>query len=394
MRRLALLIVVFLIASTLAITAIPAASTQSLPGDQAAVGVLTLDTETRTEFSSQSLNVAAALGNQHQETKTRLNRYAFNVAFAEAESDGARRGVLIDATSDLDYQLQQLTAQDHRLRAQYANGSIEEAAYIRGLARIDREARELERNLDRIDRAADRVPQPGVNPDIRRLRTEIVGLAGPVRGQAAVAMTGERPPARFYIEAASNGLVLSGIDSGRYEREAVRTDHRSSEVDPSFDLDSAVSRSRELYPEAFNESISTGVRFIGKGRYQVDITLRSGAIRSYLDSGTRLAFYERQRHELAPDSDAPVAVETENETRVAVNRTYPGGPLRIAVTDTDSGAPKDALVDVAGHRISTDQSGVAWTLGPPALEFPVVVVTDSGTVSMTVRPIQPPRLGG
>lgn len=395
MRRLALLTFAVCVVLTTATGAVPATSHPAPPAPTADIDTrhLVLDSESRTGFASHSLDIASAVAMQQQRTTVRLNQYAFESAFETTSSTAERREMLFEAVTQIEIEISSLQDRERELRADYVNGSMSSTQFVRELAVIERRAVQLQDYLASVEARTTQVPRISIDTRIRRLETNLLGLAGPVRRHTGAAISGQAAPVRLYTAAGTDGIILSMIVEDEYTREAYRTDKRSNDLDSTFDLDQAVSRSRELYPEAFNESVSTGVRFIGAGIYQLDVSLESGSLTAYLDSDTRDSFFEIQSRDLLAPTSEETAIATANNLRLAVNRTYAGGPMRIAVTNNATGDPVAAPVHVAGDRLQTNDQGILWTLGLPDRQFTVTAVGPAGNVTATVRPIDPRPVG-
>ena len=75
-----------------------------------------------------------------------------------------------------------------------------------------------------------------------------------------------------------------------------------------------------------------------------------------------------------------------------VNRSFPGGPIRIATTDTETGEPVETTVVIAGIDHETT-AGVVWTVSPARARYPVTVSGPTGNFTTTVRPLPTVPLG-
>lgn len=389
MRRLTLLTIAVIVVVTTATGAVPAESPSVAPAPAADVDTrhLVLESESRTGFASHSLDVASAVAVQQQRTSVRLNQYAFESAFETTSSTSERRELIFEAATHIEIAISGLQDRERQLRAGYVNGSVTPTQFVRELAYIERRATHLQDYLASVEARTNQVPRLSIDTRIRRLETTLLGLSGPVRTHTGEAIRGQAAPVRVYTNAGNDGVILAMVVDNEYTREAYRTDKRSSELDTTFDLDEAVSRSRELYPEAFNESVSTGVRFVGAGIYRLDVSLQSSSLIAYLDSDTRQSFFEIQSRELTTSASDQTAIAVENNLRLAVNRTYAGGPMRIAVTNNATGEPVPARIHVAGEQLPTNDRGILWTLGLPDRQFTVTAVGPDGNVTATVRPI-------
>ena len=82
-----------------------------------------------------------------------------------------------------------------------------------------------------------------------------------------------------------------------------------------------------------------------------------------------------------------------------MNRTYPGGPLRVRLTQAETGDPVDANVtigrDGGESRLvgATGDDGELWTVSPGS-RFTVTAIRGNSVVLVTISPSEPPRVTG
>lgn len=393
MVRAVLLSLLLVLALPLGVAGAPANDPATAPEDAPDIAVLTLNETERTGFVTTGVDVGTALAAQHEIGAARLDRYAFDERFQNTTDPEARQTLLFERATAIEIQIVGLRDDERALRTAYAARNLDTAGYVRELARIRLRVAEHRASLDRIQEHANEMPQFSVGRRVRLLDASLYGFEGPVRNKAMEAIRGEAPPSRFYVSVSRNGLVLSAVTEGRYVREAYRDDHRDREAIGGMGLNDAAERSETLYPEAYNTSTSirTGIVGLPGGLYRLDLELRQGVITAYLDGATRNVFFEVQERRLDRLEERPVAVAADNDTRLTVNRTYPGGPLRIAVADNVTGEPRPTTVLVDGDRLETAPDGVLWTLGP-GVPFDVTALGPAGNVTVSVRPLQPTEL--
>lgn len=382
---LALLVVLPLVAGSGA--ADVAAPSQLAATDD--VGILVLDGQSRAGFATQRLDVGTAVAAEREVAAAQLRWHTLDEQFT-ASNDQARRELLFQAATAVEIRSSALHVEEQALWATYVNGSISTDRLVRELVLLDTRTAILGASLGRIGEYADRVPGISLQARLRTLEANLVGSSGPVRDHAAAAASGDALAARLYVEVSPGGIVLATIDNSEYIREAYRVDQRS-DSSGVFGLDEAVSRTAEVYPVAYNEntSLQTGISGLGGGLYRINIEFREGALTAFLDGTTRNVFYEIQERDL--DLLMPSAsVETvENGTRLVVNRSYAGGPLRVAVYDQETGDPIETTVVVADTRLETDSRGVVWTLAPTD-RTNISTVGLGDEASITVFPLSPP----
>lgn len=386
MYRAALLsfIILFSLPAAASVPLSPSSSAQSLGGPNA--DILLLDAPSESDFVTPSLDVGVSVAIQRDAVAARLDRYALTERVQNASSDGARRDLLFAAVIDAKARAEALQAEEQAIRAAYVNGTLDSDAFVTEMARLDARARHLRLYLDLVDTYATQVPEFTLQRRLQVIEVTLVGLHGPVRDRALSSIQGTAPPTRLYVESSSNGVVLSVLAGDRYVREAYRADSRTEAAD-ELSLDRIETRMEEIYPEITGRNYPYGVRGLPAWAYRITFDLPGGSLTAYIDGGTQDVFYEvLDRRVTALGNDQTVNA-TENGTHVVVNRSYPGGPLRIATYDNATGDPAAATVIVSDHRIATGTDGVVWTLTPRAERFTVTVVRPPGNVSLLVRPI-------
>lgn len=356
--------------------------------------ILTLDGTARTSVTTASADVGTALAVQHAAGADRLDRYALEARFQNAGSREARRTMLLESMATVETQITALRSDDRALRAAYGAQEIDTRAFLRELAMIHARAGELRRTLDHIQVLASDIPQFSLNEEVQLLDTTLYGLEGPGRQQALAAIHGEAEPTPLFVAGTDQGVVLSTIVDGRFTREAYRADHRDIGAGDVLSINEADQRAGELYPISYNISagLSTGIRYLSGGVHRIEINLEEGVITAYLDSSTENVFFEVQERRLDFLAPRPSVVGSANGTWIAVNRSYPGGPLQVTVADNETREPVQRTVVVDGTRLETDADGVAWTLGPPR-PFEVTAVGPRGNVTVSVRPFAPTPVG-
>lgn len=359
------------------------------------VAILTLGENTRAGFAMGSMDVATAMAVQHEATAARLDRYALGARLERAPSTDDRKELLFQAATDVEIRIATLRDTERRLRSAYAQRDLDTGPFVRRLALVHARAGELRTTLDTIQRQADEIPEFSLRSRVRLLDAALFGFEAPVRGRLLATFRGDAPPTRLFVQASDQGIVLATIEEGRYVREAHRADNRDTETISAISLNEAAQRTSELYPVAYNTSTSirTGINGLSAGLFRIDIELREGVITAYLDGATGDVFFEVQERRLDLLGPRPAVSKGANGTEIVVNRSYPGGPLEVAVTDNATGEPLATTVYVDGHGVETGPDGVVWTLTPASVAFEVTAVGPDGNVTVSVRPFQPRSVG-
>lgn len=390
MRRAALLAVLLLV-STPAAAGAPATPTADRSHWGAGrVDLLTLDAEQRSAVATASLDVGAALAVRRNVTAVRLDRYALATRFAAVDGP-TRRDVLFSAVVDARAMSSALRERERALRGAYRNGSINTPALLRGLASVRAESAALEGYLDAVVAHAEQVPGITLRTRLASIQNRVVEFGDPVRGRALASIRGTSAPSRLYVAVSRDGVELATLAGDRYRRAAYRVDRRAG--DPVQVPPEEFGELIRTYPTAYNRSLSQGLDSSGNGIYAVRYEYEDGSLVAYVHGGTREVFYEvrdRRAGAIASDETATAAA---NGTRLRINRSFPGGPLRVAVADNATGEPVSATVVVDGTRLGTGDDGVAWTLMPDTARLAVTAVRPGGNVTTFVRPLAPAGSG-
>jgi hypothetical protein len=358
------------------------------------IAILTIGEDARADFVHPGLDIASATALQRESAAARLDRYALQTEFERLSSTEARQALLFEAATAVEIRITSLRNQERALRTDYVNRELDSEAFVRRLARIHARVALLRATLQTIGASSEEIPQFSIRSRLRLLDATLFGFEGPVRDRALATYRGEAPPPRLFVQASDRGAVLAAIEEDRYVREAYRADHRDPDSVSGISLSEAAERTSELYPRAYNASVSirTGISGLSGGLFRIDIELREGSIRAFLDGTTGEVFFEIQERQLDLIGSRPTAVGTANGTQLSVARSYPGGPLEIAVTDNETGEPVRAEVLVGESTFETGSDGVVWTLAPASVTVDVRAVRPSGNVTITVRPFTPPTV--
>lgn len=401
MARAVVLALLALLALPVGVAGAPAAGGPSgaVVGSIDDVAILTLNGSARTSFATPSMDVATAVAIQRGGAAARLDQLALKERLAAASSNDEREQLLFEAATAAEIRIADLRDEQRALRSAYVDREIDTATFVRRLALLHTRADRLRTRLAAIGAQADRLPRFSMNSRIQLLESKLIGSRGPVRERATAALRGDEPPARLYVSASVDGHELAMLQDGRYVRAAYRSDLQTPDSVSSFSLDAADSRAFSLYPVAYNDSRQPGFGqnidgTIGGNIYLVQLTFPSGSVNAYLDDGTRTVFFEIHERRLDLLGPRPGTEATANGTRLVVNRSFPGGPLEVTVTDNATGEPVSATVLVDGARFETGPDGSVWTLGPASVTFDVTAVRPGGNVTVSVRPLVPATVTG
>lgn len=341
--------------------------------------VLVLDEIEQSAFARADLVVTGAIDADSGAIVESQQRYRVREAVAAADSTSAERAVIRNATAAAERRLDALEATERTARQATITGEMTPEAYLTTLARVHARASALERTVETIDSLDDH----DVATDSRaQLLARLSTLQGPVRADLAAAVRGEGPTGRIFLAVAENGLTLATIEDGEYHRESVRFDNRDDEIG-QLTFDDAETRFAKSYPWTSENKRRISMGALGSDVYVVEYTHTHGTIDASLDASTGAIFRESQTKSLG---EFPVEERTWTDEGLAVgiSNTYPGGPLRVNVTN-GNGTPLSADVSVNGTAVGSTDDGVVWTVSPGE-PYPVTVSTTNATLQVRVDP--------
>ena len=354
--------------------------------------VLTLGTDPeQTGFDSSDLSLGSTLAMERENFRTRLNADTLDQRLDATESDEKKKQLLNLYRYQIENRIISLSAREREARQSFNNGTMSATEFARTLGIIHTRADHLRTSIEAMRTHASSIPQFRMKTEADSLKGKLTTLEGPVRERIGEAIRGESSPTRVYVSTADTGVVLSTIVGDTYVREVTRYDRRNPAATGSLSLSGAQSEIIEQYPWAWNNSDGSATSSYGATNvYQMSITHSQGTLVAFLDGGTESVFEEIQHRRLSPSTPTASSISNTSENvTLTINRTYPGGPAKITLTNA-TGAPLDGAISVAGERVGTTGSdGVLWTLGP-SKQFRVSATHDFVTVNQTVTPTDHP----
>ncbi|MGM0398210.1 MAG: DUF7096 domain-containing protein [Halobacteriota archaeon] len=344
--------------------------------------VLVLESIDAATFDRADLVVTRAVDAQSGGLVESFEQHRVTEAVAQAESEDEQRVAIRNATDEVDRRTQALVEDERAAREAFVAGEMSAESYLVTLGQIHARASSIEATVQAIDD----LDSVSVGDERRaQIRAELSTLQGPVRAELAAALQGDGPSKRTFVGVSTNGVTLATLDGNEYVRETVRTDNRDDDIG-RLTFDEAEGRFAELYPWASENKQRISMGALGSDVYVVEYTHGHGTIHSSLDASTGEPFREEQTKSLAdtPATDSQW-IET-GDLVVGVSDTYPGGPVRVNVTNA-TGAPVAADVSVNGTAVgeSSDRDGVVWAISP-AEEYTVTVTSEDASVEVQVDP--------
>lgn len=346
-----------------------------------------------------AVDVGAAAEFGANASAARITTAAVVARVENASSDDQRAQEIRDAMAQIRRQTQDLEERQARALGAFNAGQITAREFLVRLASIRLEAAALRDRIKKLQALAaetDGIDLTGGN--VAELSFELRVFDGPVRERVAAALSGHAPPARVYVETGPRGIVLATIDGDTYVREAYRgavRDDGSATIDP----EDALNVTARSYPEIWRTRTSQG-SVVGPGSiYVTTVSHERGELTAFVDADSEQVFKEYQRRPLSSFVNRSSVVTVRSGLRLVVNRTYPGGPMRINVTDVQTGEPVNAsvIINIGPTRTlyvgPAGEDGTVWVLSPRG-SFEVTAVADGGTrvAVVQVEPTEVPTL--
>ena len=348
------------------------------------------DERQTSRFGNASLDVAGATALDSNRYRTRLLEATTLRAVEDAPNNTARTRAVRAAADEIANRTEALQRRQATAVREYNRGDISSTTFLREIAVVSARAAELRASIDRLLRTADE--QPGYSPPIplqtglESLRAVPTLLQGPVRGQAAAAISGRAPRTLVYTETTANGVVLARVSGGRYVREAFLGERVALDADNQLTITSAFDQARSVYPWADDNRITTpsATGYGSTAVYRITIDHTQGRLITYIDGATTETFREIQRKRLGALPTRTVSVRNA-ELTLRANRTHETGPVELRVSDTDTGEPVDARLRLNGQFVgTTGQDGRLWTVQPTGPTAVNATTRDGRTVETTV----------
>ncbi|MFC7097988.1 DUF7096 domain-containing protein [Halobaculum marinum] len=347
------------------------------------VDVVTIEAGTATALDANS-------------SAARIETIALRERIEGANASDERQKEILDGLNEVEKDVITLHSERRAAIASYANGDISARQLLVELAEVRASANVLAERVRIVSRLAERSDDVSVDRNrVARLELDLRTFDGPVRSRSANALAGDRlASTRVYVAATEHSVTLSTVVDGQYVRETFRGDLRSRDT-RGIDEVTAQNVTAQSYPEIWAAAGGEAATLGSGGTFISTLQYPNGTLTAFVGGGSEQVFMEHQQIDLGGIKHGPTATRT-LDVSLVVNRTFPGGPLRVAVVDPATGDPIDAVVkiqpeDGASTEVgTTGDDGVLWTVSPRG-EFVVTVVevgsTDVSFVS--VAPTEP-----
>ncbi|WP_188975340.1 DUF7094 domain-containing protein [Halocalculus aciditolerans] len=331
--------------------------------------VLVLDGAARATTVEPSLTLTSAVRIGTGDGGNALAAYEFDERWQNATTADARRAVLENETERINARIDELERLQQNATRAYAAGELTATEYVQTMAYVDSRARGVNRLVeDAFPRARQLRNAQSIRVELGKANAHLATLTGPVRERAAAAIRDDQPPTRIYVAATASGFTLATIDDDTYVREAVDADAFTGSQGTIDTISEGQQQFQEAYPWGWNQSGQNNhrrnQRFWGQIAYTADITHNHGRLVAFIDANTTNVYSETQYQYLSSLPTGPSVSDSHDNRTLWVNRTYAGGPLRVAVTNA-TGAPLDASVRINGTTVGqTGTDGELWALSP------------------------------
>ena len=340
-----------------------------------------------TTYNRSSIDVGVAVAAGSSDLRSDYATTTFERQFFRQDSEAARDRLVDETLTDIESQRTNLEQRHQVAIQQYASGVITATEFLRQRALIDAESRQLANRLDRVRATAGTAPDYSLSP-IQRFRLEnnrgvLKTYRGPISQRVSAETAGEAEPSAVYVEASSEGYMLSTVSGGQYMRETYLGQDRDRAATDQFGqtddpLGAVNTRAEKLYPWLYSEQYPSVQTYGRSAIYQIQADHSNGQLTAYLDGGTTNVFYETQHLELTTVDRSEVASAVNQSVRVRVQQSFESGPLLITATDNSTGSAADATVRINGKRLgTTGADGVLWTVEPRGA-YTVTATTQDG----------------
>ncbi|MFH5800183.1 hypothetical protein [Haladaptatus sp. CMAA 1911] len=361
------------------------------PGFNNTSSHLSLGTPTRSDTYSPTMSLSTTLEMDRNELLEQKKRYTLDEQLSKVDDSSKKEQLLIKFRSNIEVQLSELKSEERSASEQFTDQEIGAQKYVQRLALIDSKGKDVERSIEyMISKRKDVIQFP---PDEWKLRTDLIPLQSRIRDYAARSFRGEGDSRSLYVAATEDGVVLSMVNGNQYIREAYRPDYRNVSKSSQLSISEVSNLTVNSYPWIVKQSESgtphsdTDVRY-KKGASKTLIYYSQGLTEAYLDTGTEKIYREIQYKLLTGNNHVPYGTAIRNNStnlELTVNRTYPGGPLRVKLTNS-SGEPVQGKIAIGETPVgNTGPSGTMWTVSPRGT-YTVRATHSSETVNVTLTP--------
>lgn len=383
-----------------AIAAPPAGEEQFASGagrDAARVLGLAAEEVERSGIRRGHADIGPVLGFGVNSTAAGLRTDAVERRIEAAETTEERQRRILAELSEIEQQEVTLNQRERAAVEAYAADEIDARELTIRLARVSKQSELLRERLGVVRETAEETAEFSIGARANNLDFQLRTYDGPVRNHVRTVLAGESPPGRVFVETDGSGVVLTMLDGDTYVREATLPDRRDRSTTGSMTLETAENVTFTNYPEI--AATREGANSIGSdGMVIVEVPHDAGLLRTYVDGGSERVFREHQRIELGNATGSETVGDVQEGLNVTVDRSYPGGPVRVTVVDAETDRPVvGATVTVGDAQRSTvvgptDENGQRWLVSPRD-RFLLTVLGEGTTVArLEIEPTETPHV--
>lgn len=376
-----------------------------VPANTSSVLTLGEDADETRAFTRSSLDVGTTLDVEKTEMERRLTTQSSETAFSQVDSRAVKRDLLFQQATRIEDRVTALENRAQVARQSFRNGTMTAGEYVRTIVMIEAEARLLQAEVAAVEDRTRMVPQFTLTEYLSQFDKRLVSLRGPLRQDTVSSLSGADSPQRMYVSASADGVILSSIQDGVYEREVYRADHRTLDETAVYNVSQIRDRSKRLYPWAWEDGNYRGEGWNPTeeaGQMRFNLEHAHGVLNGQFDMSNGLVFRESQQKYLTDEAASrnglestrpkgPGATANRSGLLLTVNRSYPGGPMYVALEDNETGDYVEGTVAVGGETVGeTTRDGGLWTLSP-AGSFNVSASSGLDVVAVETRATRPIR---
>ncbi|MDR5674450.1 hypothetical protein RH858_15090 [Halalkaliarchaeum sp. AArc-GB] len=349
------------------------------------------------EIRREHADIGPAVGLGTDATGMELKTAAIARQLESIEETDERQRQILAEISEIEQQEITLNGRERSAVEAYSAGEISARELVVRLARVSMEAQILRERLDMLREQADETPDFSVDVRANNIDFQLRTYEGPVRSHAADILQGEHPTERVFVESGGDAVVLSMIHDGEYVREAKVPDRQDRSTTGSMDLEGAERVTFGSYPEI--AATREGADSIGSdGIFIVQVPHAGGELTTFVDGGSEQVFIDHQRMPLEPTNGHVSVADVQEGLNVTVDRTYPGGPLRVTVLDAETEDPVIGATVTVGDAVqsetvgTTDVEGQQWIVSPRDPFLLTVLGEDTTVARLEIQPTETPHI--
>ncbi|SER25253.1 hypothetical protein SAMN04489841_3432 [Natrinema salaciae] len=341
---------------------------------------LTVTGDVRNGYSKYKPDLAVELASGDDELRIDHDQYAIVDSKFESATTEEQREMIRAAYDRLQNRTDALEQRERKAVRAHAAGELSSEALLQTLLRNHNAAGELSESLRQLEAQAKGVPGAlsSTRADYKTFDYHRTPLRASLERMAA---NPDNDYHNVVVTTSQNGYNISVMDGNRYILETARFDNRDTTQVDQFEEGEAYDYSKELYPWASDRPY---FQDNSPDHYWAEMDHEQGRLEFYFDSGTGDVYREVQ------EISAPSLPSTElgpwngDGLNMTMNRTPTNGPVKVTITDQETGEPVSATVTYDGFEVGeTGEDGTLWVvpmLGTNVLE----AKTETGVVNGTV----------